>query len=342
MGIMQEHLAPATPTVSAPPPAQATALQLRLTAISYAAERSNLYRLEAADGAALPPFEAGAHIDLVLPNGLTRQYSLALSDQDGRHYTIGVKLDEASRGGSRYLHEQARVGASFSVSAPRNHFALDGGSGLAVLIGGGIGITPLWCMLATLRRQGRPWQLHYSVRTRAEALFAAELAQLAGAGEAVHLHVDDESAGYLDIGAIVAAADPDAGSHFYCCGPVPMLDAFKQACAALPPEQVHLEYFGAGPAVAAVAGAAFEVSLARSGRTVSVAAGSTILDALADAGVAVPSSCRQGVCGACETRVLEGLPDHRDLILSAAEQASNRSMMICCSGSLSERLVLDL
>lgn len=308
---------------------------LRIHAIAYGADDVLLFDLRAPANGGLPPFEAGAHIDLRLPRGLIRSYSL-LNDPVERHrYVIGVKREPDSRGGSAWLHGEARVGALIEVDGPSNHFALDESAPHAVFIAGGIGITPLWSMVQRLQRLGTPWTLHYRARSRGSAALLHELAGHAGC---VHLSFSDEGAPSLNLAAVVAAA-PE-GAHFYCCGPAPMLEAFEAACAGLDPARVHLEYFAAKEAPATEGG--FVVRLARSGRTIPVAAGSTILDALQAQGVPVPSSCQQGVCGVCETAVLSGTPDHRDLVLSEQERAAGRTMMICCSGSKTPELTLDV
>jgi vanillate O-demethylase ferredoxin subunit len=208
-----------------------------------------------------------------------------------------------------------------------------------VLIAGGIGVTPILSMVRRLQSIGRSWQLAYAVRSRNRAAFLEPLRELAAAGASrLQLHVDEEQGGrLLDLDSLVSSAPPD--SHFYCCGPGPMLQAYKRATASLPPRQVHLEYFGADVAPAA---GGFVVVLARSGRKVPVPAGTSILAALGAAGVYVPRVCEQGVCGTCETRVLAGVPDHRDLFLTTTEQAAGKTMLICCSGSLTDELVLDL
>ncbi len=309
-------------------------IPVRLVAIRHAAEGTHLYEFAALDGGTLPPFEPGAHIDVCLPNGLTRQYSLCNSVHENDRYVVGVKLDRNSRGGSRYMHESLRVGATLSVSAPRNHFALVSDAPAYVFIAGGVGITPIACMISRLSSLGQPWTLHYAVRTRAEAAF---LDQLQGPG--LHLHVDTEHNGeVLDVNLAVASAPRDA--HLYCCGPTPMLDAFEQACADRAPEFVHLERFSSDVAPAVEGG--YTVELTRSKRSVEIAPGQTILDAVRACGVNVRASCQQGVCGACETRVVAGLPDHRDTLLSPEERAANDVMMICCSGSLTKVLALDL
>jgi len=310
-------------------------LILRLVAIRYAAADTHLYEFADPEGRPLPAYGPGAHIDVHLPGGLMRQYSLARPDRPGQPYLVGVKLDRAGRGGSRYLHEQARVGELFQIAPPRNHFPLAEDAARTVLIAGGIGVTPIWCMAQRLDEIGAAFELHYAVRTRADAAFLAELETMA---PRARLHVDAEAEGVLDVAAIVEAAPADA--HLYCCGPAPMMAAFEAAVAGRPAEQVHVEYFSAPPPEPIEGG--FVVALAKSGREFVIAPGSTILETLRQAGLTLTSSCEQGVCGACETRVLEGTPDHRDLLLTAAEKASNKTMMICCSGALSDRLVLDL
>ncbi|HWG06723.1 MAG TPA: PDR/VanB family oxidoreductase [Beijerinckiaceae bacterium] len=311
-------------------------IDVRLTAISYAARDTHLFEFRRLDGKSLPPTEAGAHIDVHLPNGLTRQYSLVHADDNPDAYIVGVKLDRAGRGGSLCLHEQVRVGQVLAVSPPRNNFPLAATARESVLIAGGIGITPIWCMIQTLERQARPWRLHYACRSRADAAF---LAPLQAFGSRVKFHFDDENDGcFFDIENAVSTAPADA--ELYCCGPLPMLAAFETASASRAPDQVHVEYFT--PKTAAATEGGFVVALARSHKEFLVPPGRSILSVLRDAGIDVTSSCEEGVCGACETSVIAGTPDHRDNILTEKERAANRSMMICCSGCTSERLVLDL
>jgi vanillate O-demethylase ferredoxin subunit len=316
-------------------------IQVRVKAVTWEAEGVLAFELvPLPPRKELPPFTAGAHVDLHLPNGLIRSYSLLNAQDERLRYVIGVNRDAQSRGGSRYLHESLRAGDTLAIGAPRNNFALDETAHLSVLIAGGIGITPLMAMARRLRSLGRPWRLHYAARTRAQAAFVDELQALRDReGADVHFTFDREpGARMMDIPALIAAL-PD-GAHVYCCGPLPMLDAFEQATRALPRERVHAEYFAARDAAANEGG--FSVRLARSGRTIAIAPGHTILDALIEHGVDVPYSCRDGVCGTCETRVVDGQCDHRDLVLSSAEKAANDRMMVCCSGAKSATLVLDL
>jgi vanillate O-demethylase ferredoxin subunit len=310
-------------------------MKLRVTSVTWETEAIRKIELRALHGAPLPPFEAGSHIDLHLPNHLVRSYSL-MNPQGERHrYVLGVGRDKASRGGSEYLHDQLRVGQVLGASQPRNLFKLHETAPVAVLIGGGIGITPLVCMAARLAELGRDWKLYYAVRARDEAAFAQELRVL---GNRVVLHCDDERGDVLDLAGLLSACPPEA--HIYCCGPKLMMVSFGKLTSRLASERIHVEHFTPldDPAV----DGGFLVELAKSGGTIAVSQGSTILETLVKAGLDMPSSCQQGICGVCETRVLAGVPDHRDSILSPAERAANRTMMICCSGSRSEKLVLDI
>jgi vanillate O-demethylase ferredoxin subunit len=291
-------------------------------------------------GAALPAFTAGAHIDLHLPQGLGRSYSL-VNPQDERHrYVIAVQRDQASRGGSRHIHDTVRAGDIIAIEEPRNNFALAEDAAHSLLIAGGIGITPLWCMVQRLAKLGRSWELHYAARRRAIAAFIEPIRALGERHpERVHVTFDHEpGAAMIDLAALVQAAPADA--HLYCCGPAAMLEAFEQAVAGRPEARVHVEYFTAREAPATEGG--FTIVLARSGRSIPVPAGSTIIDALFAAGIEPVHSCLEGVCGTCETAVISGEPLHRDLVLTDAERAAGKTMMICCSGSKSATLVLDL
>lgn len=303
-------------------------------------EAEDVVSLELVDecGEPLPPFTAGAHIDLVLGNGCSRSYSLVNDPAERDRYVIAVNKDPASRGGSRYVHEVLQAGQSIEVRGPRNNFELVENAPLVVLFAGGIGVTPLRCMIQRMEALGRPWMLHYAARSRVRCAFLDEVAALeARHSGRVHLHFDDEAGGRpMDIAARIAASPADA--HLYCCGPNPMMRAFEAATAGRPPETVHVEYFTAQHDAACAGG--FQVVLARSQRTVFVKKGQSILDTLLDAGVDVANCCREGVCGTCQTTVIDGQPDHRDSYLTPPERKN--SMMVCCSGSLSDKLVLDL
>ena len=315
-------------------------LQVRVRSVTYEAQGIHSLELVPANGRPLPSFTAGAHVDLQLSNGLIRSYSLVNSQDETHRYVIAVARDAASRGGSRYVHETLRTGDTLHITPPRNNFPLAEDAKHSVLIAGGIGITPLWSMIQRLQSLGRSWRLYYATRTRQSAAYLEQLNALASHVKLnLHVNFDQEPGGkMLDIAALVAAEPPD--THLYCCGPLPMLEAFERAAAGRASPFVHVEYFTAREAPAAAGG--FTVVLAKSGKTIAVPPGKTILDAVLDAGINASYSCMEGVCASCETRVLEGIPDHRDLVLSKDEQAANKTMMICCSGSKTEKLVLDL
>ena len=311
-------------------------IDVRVTAIRYAARDTHLYEFAPLDGRPLPAYEPGAHIDLHLPNGLIRQYSLIRAEPDPSSYCVTVKRDPASRGGSRYVHDELRVGRTLKISAPRNNFPLVEDAGHVVLLAGGIGITPIWCMVQRLHKLGRSFKLHYACRSRADMAFLQALEAIGH----TQFHFDDENGDkVLDIKPIVSAAPRDA--HLYCCGPMPMLHAFEAATADWPRGQIHVEYFTPKPGAEEKKGG-FVVELARSGQEFVIPAGKSILQVLLDAGVDVDYSCELGICGACEQRVISGTPEHHDAILTEEEQASNTKVMICCAGCKSERLVLDL
>jgi vanillate O-demethylase ferredoxin subunit len=313
---------------------------VRVVQMRYEAPTVLSMELAHPDGAELPPFTAGAHIDLRLAPDCTRSYSLLNNSSERHRYVVAVHFDPESRGGSRHVHERLRVGDLLAITAPDNHFPLDENAAHSILIAGGIGITPLLSMARRLNELGRPWDMFYAARSRRSAAFVRDLEDTSGAGAGrLHLYFDDESGGGApDLSRIVAAAQPD--SHFYCCGPAPMLDAFRRLMQDVAPVRVHFEYFAAAQEAATEGD--FELVLAKSGKRVEVPAGKTLLQAIIDAKVDVNYACSQGVCGTCLTTVLEGEPDHRDNYLTDEERASNSMIMVCCSGSKSARIVLDL
>ena len=316
-------------------------IETRVIRAQTIAHDVKLIELVATDGGALPMFSAGAHIDVHMQgqaplDDLTRQYSLLNSPSQSDRYLIAVAREPNGRGGSAYLHDALTVGDTLRISAPRCHFPLKEDAPYSVLVAGGIGVTPIWCMAQWLSEIGAPFEIHYAARTRGHAALLNEMT--ARAPEALKTYFNLEGDPLMDLPTIVASAP--SGSHFYCCGPIPLIEAYRAACATLPPERVHFEQFSAAAPVANEGG--YTVELAKSGKAIAVAAGETILDALAREGIAMSYSCREGVCGSCETAVLAGTPDHRDAILTDAERAEGRTMMICCSGSLGAKLVLDL
>jgi vanillate O-demethylase ferredoxin subunit len=299
------------------------------------------FELVSADGAPLPAFSAGSHVDVQLPGGLTRQYSLCNDPTETHRYLIAVLRDPASRGGSRAMHDAVKEGDALTISTPKNHFALAHEAGSHLLLAGGIGITPLLCMAERLANVGAQFEMHYCTRSRPRTAFVERIAASAFAPRVQFHHDDGPAAQRLDIAALLA--DRPAGRHLYVCGPKGFMDALLGAARAQgwPEAQLHYEFFSAD--VAPVAGdTAFEVQLASSGRIVVVPANRSIVQALAEAGVTVATSCEQGVCGTCLTRVIEGVPEHRDLYLTPEEQAAGDQFLPCCSRARSARLVLDL
>lgn len=306
----------------------------RLISISDLTRDTRLYEFGRADGGDLPSALAGSHIDVCLPNGLVRQYSLVIDDKPSSTYAVAVKFESLGRGGSRYMRDELKIGTELAIGLPRNHFRLAESADHTVLIAGGIGITPILSMFHRLKTLRKSFELHYASRTRQDMAFFDVL----NGADCVDLHLDDERGAFLDIDRIRMAAPLTA--HYYCCGPLPMLKAFEKAVRDLPADHVHLEYFS--PVDAPATGRGFTIELARSKRELFVAPGCRIADVLLKAGINVMLSCEQGICGSCETRVLDGMPDHRDQVLSEAERRAGKSMMICCSRSLTDRLTLDI
>ncbi|TQF27625.1 hypothetical protein UNPF46_30385 [Bradyrhizobium sp. UNPF46] len=309
---------------------------MRVVKIAYAGPGVNFYELRPVAFESVPEFTAGAHVDLYLPNGVVRQYSIANDPEDRSRFLFGIKLDQSGRGGSRLAHEVCKPGVIIPVGKPRCNFSLVEDKKPAIFISGGIGVTPFLSMSARASRIGMDWKLHAAIRTREEvALFSSSC----GTNNRVFIHIDEEHDGLpLDLEQIVRAAEPD--THLYCCGPSPMLDAFEKATSTRDGHFNHVERFSSEVPAAITGG--FTVRLYRSNRTIQIRSGQTILAALRDAGIQVTTSCEQGVCGSCETRIVSGRADHRDLILTDEEKAANQTLMICCSGSLDDVLVLDL
>jgi ferredoxin-NADP reductase len=291
------------------------------------------------DNQDLPPWEPGAHIDLMLGEGLTRQYSLCGDPADAGVWRVGILLDPNSRGGSRYVHETLHEGATVQVGGSRNHFPLVDSSTYR-FIAGGIGITPIAAMIEALQRAGCEWTLLYGGRTKASMAFADELAQRYP--ERVTVWPQDER-GFLDLESLLK--EPEDNTLVYCCGPEPLLAAVEQQCAGWPTGALHIERFAAKAPTAERAAEAleqYEVVCQRTGVTFEVPSGKSILEMLEEADVPIMASCYEGICGTCEARVLEGIPDHRDSVLTDSEKATGEVMLVCVSRSCTERLVLDI
>ncbi|MBT9383560.1 PDR/VanB family oxidoreductase [Pseudooceanicola sp. CBS1P-1] len=296
--------------------------------------------LVSADGAPLPPFTPGAHIDVEIGQGLVRQYSLCGDPAEGALYRIGVLKDPASRGGSAAIHAGFAEGATIRIGEPRNLFPLAEDAAFSVLMGGGIGITPMIAMAHALHTQGRPFALHYCAREKDSAAFLAEMATAPWAAN-VTLHFDSGEDATRPFDPATDLPDPATGAHVYTCGPAGFMDFVLRSAAdrGYPEAQLHKEYFSVE---VETGGDSFEVELAQSGQTVTVGPDQTIVQALTGIGIAVEVSCEQGICGTCLCDLLEGEADHRDSFLTDAEKAEGDQIMLCCSRAKSQKLVLDL
>ncbi|MCW2881392.1 MAG: putative oxidoreductase [Sphaerisporangium sp.] len=298
-------------------------------------------RLVDPDGGELPAWEPGAHIELVLPSGLVRQYSLCGPPADRGGYTVAVLREAAGRGGSQELHETVLPGKTVSVRGPRNRFPLVEAARY-LFVAGGIGITPILAMVRDVSARGADWHLVYGGRSRSSMAFVNELVELGR--DRVEIAPQDER-GMLDLDAVLAQGT--AGTAVYCCGPEGLLAAVEQRCAGAP-MSLHTERFGSAGAervakpVDVDQVTTFEVELRRTGCVVTVPPGRTILDAVRDVVPEAMSSCEEGYCGTCETRVIEGVPEHHDTILSEKERQAGKTMMICVGRSKTPRLVLDV
>lgn len=298
------------------------------------------FELARPDGAALPGFSAGSHIDVQVPGGLTRQYSLCNDATEQHRYRIAVLRDPASRGGSVAMHDQLKEGDVVLISEPRNHFPLVHAQ-KTLLFAGGIGVTPLLCMAQRLQAIGADFALHYSARSPDRTAFRDEIAGSPFAAR-VQFHFDDgDTAQKLDLPAVLGKPQP--GTHLYVCGPTGYIDHVVKTATGLgwPADQVHLEYFGAAPQDT-TGDRAFQVKIASSGASYEVPANQTVVQALQAQGIEIMVSCEQGVCGTCITRVLEGECDHRDLYFTDEEKAKHDQFTPCCSRAKGPVLVLDL
>lgn len=291
--------------------------------------------LEPVGDVALPPFDPGAHIDLVLANGMVRQYSLLPSPPGRTSWRVAVLREPTGRGGSAYVHDSVRVGSTLTVLGPRNHFTL-APAARYVFIAGGIGITPILGMIEAAERAETPWQLFYAGRTRREMFFLTELQRRYAYRVSPHAADTHDR---LDVTGVVRRAGE--GTLVYCCGPDPMTRE-AEAAGAERPGLVRVERFTPAELPRPTTDTPFEVALARSGMHLAVPVGTSVLDVLDEAGVFVISSCQEGTCGSCETGVLDGVVDHRDSVLTAEERAAGNTMMVCVSRAGSDSLTLDL
>lgn len=317
-------------------------IEMKVTALRIEAEGVLGVELRCANGSPLPAFEPGAHVDVHLPDGMTRQYSLCNEAWDRSRYCLGIGRSATSRGGSAYIHERLRCGDTLMIGEPRKLFGLSSLAKRHRFIAGGIGITPILAMIRWCVRHGLPWELHYCVRSRAHAGWIDELRAFGGS---VHLYADDESAQRRapDVSAMMRDLYPE--EHLYCCGPTGLMDAVaaQGARAKLSSQRLHFERFSAPVKGEGVAdNGSFSVVLARHGLRCVVGPDESILECLERHGVRAAHSCREGLCRSCEVVLLSGEADHRDYVLADAEQKANRSIMICVSRAVSSELVIDL
>ena len=316
-------------------------LPVRVAARELLAPDIASFTLVREDGKPLPAYEPGAHIDVHVPGGWVRQYSLCEPVSANGHYLIGVLRDPRSRGGSAGLFDGLRVGQTLTIGLPRNHFVLKAGAGHSLLFAGGIGITPIVCMARQLAREGADFELHYCGRSLRQMAFVEPLRH-APFADRVRFYADDEGGReQLDLQAALGAPSPER--HLYVCGPAGFMDHVLAAARVLgwPESQLHREYFTPAQAAEGV-DTAFELQVVGNPRVIPVAPGVTAAEALAEAGFDIPLSCAQGVCGTCITKVVEGIPDHRDSYFTDEERAKNDCFTPCCSRAKSGRLVIEL
>lgn len=291
------------------------------------------------DGERLPAFAAGAHIDLFLPNGLTRQYSLIGDGGETYCYEVAVSKAANSRGGSSCVHSALNVGDALDISEPRNNFPLQPGHNRFQFIAGGIGITPILSMILYCERQGWAWQLLYLARSREHAAFYRQLE--AFGSDRVRVHFDDEVGHFFDFADESLVVEP--GVPIYCCGPSPVMKAVGEFSLKHANNPAYFEWFSpAAENAANETSASFDIKLQHSGKVLHVPEDKTILEVLEADGHDLPCSCREGMCRICETGVVDGIPDHRDYVLSKVEREAGRTMMICVSRARSPVLVLDI
>lgn len=326
------------PGASPVPEPASLPLELVVASAVDVAQGVRQFELRDPGGGELPPFTAGSHLRVELPGGGERKYSLCNDPVERDRYLIAVKRDASGRGGSMRLVDGVREGDRLRVSLPDNAFAMDERAPASIFVAGGIGITPILAMIRSLEAKGdERWKLWYLARDRESAPYARELESEAYRGR-VRIHYDGgDPARSLDLWPVF---EKPGKAHVYCCGPRPLMDAVRDMTGHWPSGSVHFESFVDGAAMALPEDRPFTVRLARSGGEVPVPAGVTILEALKRAGHRVPSSCEAGTCGTCKTGLLEGEPEHRDLVLMPDEQATN--IMVCVSRAKSDVLVLDL
>lgn len=313
------------------------ARELRVSQMTWEAEGVLSVRLADPAGGELPSWEPGAHLALHLPNGIIREFSLCSDPEDRTGWTVAVLREPSSRGGSAYVHLELRPGDLVEVEGPRNNFHLEP-TKKYILVAGGIGITPILAMARDLERRGEDWRMLYAGRSGATMAFLEELKQLGA--DKVQLHADDQAGGPPVLTDVLDAVEDD--TLVYCCGPEPLLKGVEEALSD--PACLRLERFKAPDPVAPPPGGdrPFDIVCADSGKKVHVPVGTTALEALEQVGFDMPSSCTEGICGTCETKVLAGTVDHRDFLLTDDEKEAQNTMFVCVSRALTSELTLDV
>lgn len=297
------------------------------------------FELIAQSGEMLPAFSAGSHIDVSLKNGLTRQYSLSNSCIESHRYVIGVLHDPNSRGGSACLHEQYHEGDLLSISAPRNLFEIDPQTETAILFAGGIGITPIVSMAYQLQQQNIAFELHYFVRSREQIAFYGNLTKhMTGQ---IHFHINDEADTSCDMEQLLSTHSTT--HHLYVCGPNGFMDYVIDTAQHMDwnDAQIHKEHFVA-PQLDILNDHAFTIEVKGYDRPIEVSAHETVATALQAHGFDIPLSCEQGICGTCMLKVVDGIPEHRDVFMTDEEHAENNMFTPCCSRAKSEKLVIEI
>lgn len=313
-------------------------MYVQIKSISDLTPSIRSYELVAEEGGELPMFTAGSHIDVILENGLTRQYSLSNCDSERHHYVIGVLNDLHSRGGSSFIHDQLKIGDRVHISEPRNLFPIHQNTNQAILFAGGIGITPILSMAYNLKRRRVPFKLYYFVKDEPSIAFREILKKYFS--EEIHFHIDSDSNQHIDIGDVLGK--PALNQQLYVCGPNGFMDfIFKTAEKyQWSNDHLHKEHFSANSID--YCNSDFSIKIASTGQLIEIAVDESVTEALEKNGFSIPVSCEQGICGTCLTNVIEGEPDHRDMLLTDEERASNKVFTPCCSRSKSKILVLDL
>jgi vanillate O-demethylase ferredoxin subunit len=317
-------------------------MKVRIASKQRAADGIAAFDLVKEDGTALPPFTAGAHIDVFLANGCVRQYSLLGSPADQKRYRIAVLREVNSRGGSRAMHD-LNEGDLLEISEPKNHFPLVDDAAHSVLLAGGIGVTPILSMAEQLLHSDASFEFHYCTREPSRAAFLERFSKMDMVDIARVYYDTGSPAQKIDLAAVLA--NPQSTKHLYVCGPGGFIEAVLNQAKALGwnPDNLHREFFAAPvQSMPSTQTQSFKVVLSSSGQCVDVAEDESVIEALARSGIELPTSCEQGVCGTCLTRIVQGVPDHRDAYLTDKEKEANNQFLPCCSRSKSPVLVLEL